>query len=123
MTKIVECRTAAEVYSALAEGNIPNVVEGNFPIDLKGTPEILLVSRRASPLIRCWGSVSTRIECSDSSAPSIVCHDTSSPDIQCGDSSDPKLVCLDNSTPVLGTIAKIKLGPIDTLLSLFRKRY
>jgi hypothetical protein len=33
MTTITECRTAAEVYFALASGKIPNIVEGEFRIE------------------------------------------------------------------------------------------
>jgi hypothetical protein len=40
--KIIECRTAAEVYTALEEGNTPNIVEGNTPNIVEGEGEFTI---------------------------------------------------------------------------------
>jgi hypothetical protein len=95
--KSVECRTAAEVYSALKAGNAPNIIEGCFAILIEEGAHHLIVSGKASPTIECWGSVSTRIKCRNSSSPRIKCRNFSTPIIECWEESAPKIEAKDDS--------------------------
>jgi hypothetical protein len=98
---IIECRTAAEVYSALKSGDIPNIVEGEFRIEVNEGSPTLSVSGKASPTIVCVGYSSPRIMCRASSFPRIECWGSSSPRIVCLDSSSPRIGCWDYAAPTV----------------------
>jgi hypothetical protein len=93
-----ECRTLNEVLSAIESGSIPNIVEGDFSLDLTAGPLVIVISGKSSPTIRCWRDATLSLSCRDASFPTVECRDDSTSKIECLDASAPRITSRDRST-------------------------
>jgi len=96
----IECRTQDQADKAIADGDIPILVEGNFSLTITGTasPLIIVMAKAVLELI-AWESSQPRVEARESSQPRVVAWGSSQPRVVARESSQPRVEAWGSSQP------------------------